>query len=447
MAQVLNIEEVLEALNVAGPADPANAGDGHADHVAQPGGRGGRRGGNRGRGRGRRGRGRGPGFGDPPGCGRGRRVAKKMAKKRTEQQAAAYNRSGRARTSDHRFLESGSLDGRRPTGRGAWKCWTPEAVLRSGFSDEKGAYRQTASQVDGAGHMHAGGSRFVIAGATISGQEKGFQEWKDRSQSDGFLCFVHNLMFDESSFELRPAGRGALESHSILCSHVQSTGITRNQEVLDEHLIRVPKSLCPTNSSTMWRALSAGSGGYDEALSGLQSGFVAFLTTCDAHRANIKLLKFIGQKLPVPALMLPTLCVQHRTGNVIEQVTKFLGNLGGIFCVSKVMAKSHLLAAVKGRVLDYLDQKLVVHQEVPAAVLSEWRASKILLKRLIELTSSFKEEEETNQNSTSAAWKRFMEFFDGPIAGLTVFWGFVCCTCMFVPPVPFEMYSEATSRV
>ena len=53
--------------------------------------------------------------------------------------------------------------------------------------------------------------------------------------------------------------------------------------VLDEHLILVPKSLCPTNSSTMWRALSAGSGGYDEALSGLQSGFVAFLTTCDAH--------------------------------------------------------------------------------------------------------------------------------------------------------------------
>ena len=85
----------------------------------------------------------------------------------------------------------------------------------------------------------------------------------------------------------------------------------------------------------MWRGLSADSGGYDEVLSGLRSGFVAVLTTCDAYRANIKLLKFIGQKLPGPALMLPTLCVQHRTGNVIEQVTKLLGNLGGIFCVLK----------------------------------------------------------------------------------------------------------------
>ena len=65
-------------------------------------------------------------------------------------------------------------------------------MLRSGFSDEKGAYsyRQTASQVDGAGHMHAAGSRFVLAGATVSGQEKRFQEWKDTSQSDGFLCFI-----------------------------------------------------------------------------------------------------------------------------------------------------------------------------------------------------------------------------------------------------------------
>ena len=281
-------------------------------------------------------------------------MAKKLAKKRTEQQAAAYNRSGRARTSDHRFLEAGSVDGTRPIGRGAWKSWTPEAALRSGFSDEKGAYRQTASQVDGAGHTHAGSSRFVAAGATVCGQEKGLQEWKDASQSDGFVCFIHNMMFDESRFDLRPAGRGALESHSILCSHAQRTVITKSQEVLDEHLVRAPKSLCPMNSSTMWRALSAGSGGYDEALSGFQSGFMAFRTTCDAHSANIKLLKFIGEKLPGPALMLPILCVQHRTGNVIEQVTKFLGNLGGIFCVSKVMAKSHLLAAVKNRVVDYI---------------------------------------------------------------------------------------------
>ena len=90
MAEVLNIEEVLQALNDAGAEDPANAGYGHADHGARPGGRGGRRGGNRGRGRGRRGRGRGPGRGGHrPGRGQGRRVAKKLAKKRTEQQAAA----------------------------------------------------------------------------------------------------------------------------------------------------------------------------------------------------------------------------------------------------------------------------------------------------------------------------------------------------------------------
>ena len=117
-----------------------------------------------------------------------------------------------------------------------------------------------------------------------------------------------------------------------------------------------------------------------------------------------------------------------------------------IFCESK----SHLLAAVESRVFGYLDQKLVVHQEVPAAVLSEWRASKILLKSLIELTLSFKEEEEANQNSTSAAWKRFMEFFNGPITGLTVFWGFVCCACsacLFHLLSHLKCTLRATSRV
>ena len=50
------------------------------------------------------------------------------------------------------------------------------------------------------------------------------------------------------------------------------------------------------------------------------------------------------------------------------------------------------------------------------------------------LTSSFKEEEDAHGNSTSAAWKRFMEFFDGPITGLTFIFG-PSCTCMFVAVV------------
>lgn len=137
MAQVLNIEEVLEALNVAGPADPANAvmaipimlhgheGEGEEEVATEA----------------------VAGAVEVGAVGLvlvTHRVVeedggwpRRWRRRRTEQQAAACNRSGRARTSDHRFLAAGSLDGRRPTGRGAWKCWTPEAVLRSGFSDEK----------------------------------------------------------------------------------------------------------------------------------------------------------------------------------------------------------------------------------------------------------------------------------------------------------------------
>ena len=63
------------------------------------------------------------------------------------------------------------------------------------------------------------------------------------------------------------------------------------------------------------------------------------------------------------------------------------------------------------------------------------------------LTSSFKEEEDAHGNSTSAAWKRFMEFFDGPITGLTFFLGPVALACLLQLSQFSLLCSMATSRV
>ena len=84
---------------------------------------------------------------------------------------------------------------------------------------------------------------------------------------------------------------------------------------------------------SMWSALSMGPGGYND-IRGVEADLAAVLTTCDAHKANIKLLKHLGSSLLSGAVLLPLLCVQHRTGNVLEQLTKFLGKLGGIFCIN-----------------------------------------------------------------------------------------------------------------
>ena len=103
-------------------------------------------------------------------------------------------------------------------GKGRWKKWTPGATLRAGFADENGACHQTAAHVDGARHQPAVNSRFVVAGAVLAAQARWMSDLKQTSLAEKQALVVHNMMFDESSFESRPIGQGDLETHSILCS-------------------------------------------------------------------------------------------------------------------------------------------------------------------------------------------------------------------------------------
>ena len=280
-----------------------------------------------------------------------------------------------------------------------------------------------ASQVDGAGHNHAGQCRFLAAGSILEGQTQAIvtrkEEW---SAGAGLPSAVHVLIFDESSFDLVGNRKGAAQTHSIFCSHGHCTFEALTGEMIDEHLTRVPRSLCPMNSATMWDALWAGAGGLEE-FQGVHSKFRALVMICDAHRANLKMIKKIGESLPNNALYLPILCVQHRAGNCLEQLTKFLGNLGGVFCVAKVMSKAPLVASLSGRIeklLDHSQFQLLVHDEVPAALASEWREAKGCMRALVELACGFSEDDEGPNpvhGSMADAWAKCFCFFDGPFTG------------------------------
>ena len=168
-------------------------------------------------------------------------------------QNKAYNKSGRGRTVDHLFPD-GNGERAKARGKGAWKRWTNAAILRAGFSDENAGCRQIAQEVDGASHTNAGASRYVVAGAATDGEMAGIEKLKERRLKSVVLA----IMFDESSFDCK-LKRGAMESHSILCSHAQiSFAVDGERE--DEHVTRPPRSLCPMNSGTMWEALKAGPG-------------------------------------------------------------------------------------------------------------------------------------------------------------------------------------------
>ncbi|CAJ1456142.1 unnamed protein product [Effrenium voratum] len=288
------------------------------------------------------------------------------------------------------------------TGRSGWKAWTPTAIVRAGFGTETSTLRQIANEIDGASPAHAGAARHVVARALLAAQEDKMQEVAQVSWGAACDFFVRNLMFDESSFDLRVSTEPATV-HSILCSHGQwtfafpaSAALPDNcglqaGEVYDEDCFRAPQSMGAMNSQTMWLALTTGRGGLGPLV--VAAKRVATLTTCDAHAANLRLLRHLDQSLPTDHLFLPILCAQHRAGNVVEQLTKLLGNLGGCFCMSKVMNKRACLAGLRAQVGKALEKTLQVWGRLPAGLHAEWAEGQRCARKLVGLCTVFLEDD------------------------------------------------------
>ena len=337
-------------------------------------------------------------------------------------QARAYNASGRSRNPDyHMPLHEHGLQRQRSQGKGAWKTWSVPAILRAGFSAEKSTHRQIASSIEGAGHRHAAASRFVIAESIMEGQREGLKKLalqvSDEVKPLKLVYAIKNIMFDESTFDLSFAD-GIRASYSVLCSHAQLTYRVEGRDVVhDEHIPRSPSVLSPVmNSATMHAALSAGPCGFAQTLHG-NVKFLGTLTTSDAHAANVRLLKFVDQELGQNHFFIPSLCLQHRVGNIVEQLTKFLGNLGGNFSVSKVLNKGNLLKALRQKAAAILRERLVLLDETPAAVIEEWSQAQLCAQDLVQLCMSFDELEPTRSGTHREAFQRFTTFFAGPWTG------------------------------
>ena len=325
-----------------------------------------------------------------------------------DQQARSFNQSGRARTRDFEFpTHDGQLQRGKTKGKGAWKTWTPGADLRSAFSSANTAARTTHEQLEGASGAHAGQARMVAAECILQRQALGV---KKALHSDCKLC-IQNLMFDESGFQLKLESRQPLTDCSVLCSHGQLTYELADGRVMDEHIARPPRLLPGMNWATLWSALQ------DGLIAECEASFVATLTSCDAHAANIKMLRFLEHTLPDEHFLLPVLCAQHRTGNVIEQLTKLLGVLGGNFSTTKTMSKQNLLQSLRQKVRDRVQGDLRVLAETPAAALEEWRAGKDMARKLVELCC-FQAPEEGRPGSQRDNFAKLLDFFSSPWTGL-----------------------------
>ena len=348
-------------------------------------------------------------------------------------QSEHFTKTGQARTQDHQ-LPDAELSRKVATGKGKWKTWTPEAVLRAGFGHETATCRQVASEVEGASASHSRNARFACASAACRFQEQSCEKVAADSLARPLKFFIRSLMFDESSFALK-VGTDPANSCSVLCSHAQwamasPPNVAGGQPTIrDEHVVRPPQILAPMNSATMWKTLSEHPGGLGPC--SVAAEHTCTLTTCDSHSANIKMLKHFDSTLPADHLFLPTLCAQHRNGNVVEQLTHLLGNLSGCFCVSRVLNSRHAVQALRRRTRAALERDLVFLESEPVGVQAEWAEARSLTRRFLKMAAMFDAAAKKDDDSAAdaaaageaqvelpAGRAQLLDFFNGPWSGL-----------------------------
>eukprot|EP00438_Fugacium_kawagutii_P010278 Skav225675 [mRNA] locus=scaffold1924:366724:368019:- [translate_table: standard] len=156
----------------------------------------------------------------------------------------------------------------------------------------------------------------------------------------------------------------------------------------DFDFLRLPVAIPNKQAVTMWPALCAGLGGLWPGLSRLPARYRAVLVTCDAARANLKLLGHLHSVLDPHTMLLPFLCLQHRTGNVIERVTKLLSVLTGCYAVAKTLRLGFIVRKLKQHVTDILKERLQILDEVPPGLEEEWATGRVSAKQILALAKT-----------------------------------------------------------
>ena len=223
-------------------------------------------------------------------------------------QAEACNSLGRSRTADHLLPLDTSQPRASAKGKGQWKVWTPEAVLRAAFAKEVVSARAIAAQVDGSSGSFARETRPFIAQCLAKEQEECWKRNVAQAQHEaGGSCsyVLCNMMFDETELEVSVTDFGPA-AWSILASHSQLTIAASGQgSERDVDIVRHPRALPTKQATTMCPVLCAGPGGLLPGISEIEADVKAVMATCDAGAANLKLLRHLQAMLPSDTFSYP----------------------------------------------------------------------------------------------------------------------------------------------
>ena len=126
--------------------------------------------------------------------------------------------------------------------------------------------------------------------------------------------------------------------------------------------------------------------------------------------ANLTLLGRLQVALCPKTLLLPLLCTQHWTGNLIERITKLLSLLSGTFAGSKTVRSGFVARKLTDQVRWVLTQKLQVFDQVPPGLHQEWADAQLWAKQILDLVKQCHDE----NSQTAKVCDDFLNFFAGP---------------------------------
>ena len=286
---------------------------------------------------------------------------------RMKAQALHFNNSGLARTYDHLMpvpeagpatrkrkasgqdIGGGAVVATTMRGKGRYKSSTPEYINKMAFATTDAPLR-TLTKEGGGGHMHARNCGLFLASCIESHEQAEARRRNGESRrGEPFDFYITNNMFDETRLYIGGFGR-ATKRQRVLAASGQVTWKAADGVVQDADVFRSPTVLrnytaahCATVVSDPLDPTSLYPGPNDTRPLARYRGS---LQATDQHSVNVLMEKVTVQRQndldDGTSFELTCFCTQHKTGNVVEEVTKFLGLLSPSFCLASCLSQGVL---------------------------------------------------------------------------------------------------------
>jgi hypothetical protein len=311
---------------------------------------------------------------------------------------------------------------RSNAGGAHWKSWAPASIARAAFAEKtqtaKAGARNAGVKTGGTAHY----SRHVVAGTVQAAAERCLKRACDESRGDGrpHKFYITNNMYDETRLAIKRDKQ--IKQVSVLAAHSQisylpaASGLAAgaasasaglpvafglagaaaaaasgasghdDDDDVHAHICDVEVTRCPaelekykaTNCSAHVCRPDDDASIVPRHEARAKAEYYGHLMSSDAHSVNKLLEKNVNALLDdMPQgekhCALAMYCFQHKTGNIVEAVTKYLGVLDDSFCYACLNSNADWLDGLRESVRAVVREKLVVAppEEIPTDAFGE----------------------------------------------------------------------------